>query len=169
MHKRFQLLLRFLMMTTGLTTFFLTNKVEHLKLLMWSNMVHFFLQSLTKDYPNFDRWWMQKVVPDLIVGNRTIIIVHSHIEICGISVLKHDGLEKKICCLKVHENLTRHGVGRYLFEKSFEILNTERPLLTISEINYPQFSRLFSRYGMTVVDQQYGLYQNGMVELIISE
>ncbi len=113
---------------------------------------------LRASYPQFDKWLLGKVVPGLRTGERTILIEERGFETAGVLVLKHSAEEKKLCTLRVRPSFEATGLGVRLFEKAFEVLGTERPLLSVSEAAQPKFVRLFEHFGFLREGAYEGLY-----------
>lgn len=102
-------------------------------------------------YPNFDSWITEKVAPGLNAGTRKIIVSLTNNQISGFAIIKKEHNEKKLCCLRVLEEYqNRYGIGDKLFKKSFELLDTEKPLLSISEDMLPSYKKLFTYYGFAI-------------------
>lgn len=113
---------------------------------------------LRESYPGFDRWLWQKVVPGLHSGERTIIVETRNGRAAGLLIVKHTESEKKLCTLRVREDYESRGLGVRLFERAFDILRTERPLLSVSEAAFPKFARLFGHFGFERHASYKGLY-----------
>lgn len=123
------------------------------------------LQLLTEDiaylrgsYPNFDQWFFHKVVPGVISGERSIFIEQRNTSIAGILILKHTHEEKKLCTLRVRPEYESLGLGVRLFETAFEVLGTEKPLLSVSEEAHPKFARLFDHFNFMQHETYLGKY-----------
>lgn len=104
---------------------------------------------LRGSYPNFDSWFSEKVIPGIENGERTVLVEMRANEVAGLMILKHSLSEKKLCTLRVRPQYENRGMGVRLFEAAFEILETERPLLSISEKAMPKFKSLFSYFGFS--------------------
>lgn len=104
---------------------------------------------LRGSYPNFDSWLLDKVIPGIMNGERTIIIEVRADETAGFMILKHTHLEKKLCTLRVRPQYESRGMGVRLFDTAFEILKTDRPLLSVSEKAKPKFENLFKYFGFS--------------------
>jgi ribosomal protein S18 acetylase RimI-like enzyme len=100
-------------------------------------------------YPAFDSWLSEKVIPGLLSGERTLLIETREERVAAVMILKHCADEKKLCTLRVHPEFESRGLGVRLFETAFDLLNTERPLLSVSEPSMPKFSRLFAHFGFS--------------------
>lgn len=104
---------------------------------------------LRGSYPNFDSWLFDKVVPGIVNGERTVLIEMRADEVAGFMILKHSPSEKKLCTLRVRPQYESRGMGVRLFDTAFEILETERPLLSVSEKAMPKFEPLFRHFGFS--------------------
>jgi hypothetical protein len=123
------------------------------------------LSSLRDCYPEFDMWYSDKVVPGISSGHRSILLEYRRDQLAGFAILKDDGAEKKLCCLRVTENFQRSiGLGIRMFERAFEELGTEKPLLSVSEERLPAFQRIFDHFGFELSAVYDGRYRWGKVE-----
>lgn len=102
---------------------------------------------LRDSYPEFDKWLTSTVLPGIPTGERTIIIERRDDITAGVLILKHTATEKKLCTLRVRPAFESKGLGVRLFETAFQVLGTERPLLSVSQPLEPKFHRLFTYFG----------------------
>lgn len=109
---------------------------------------------LRASYPMFDRWLMGKVVPGIYDGERTAVVEKRGTSVVGIMIVKHTSQEKKLCTLRVRPSFESKGLGVRLFENAFEILGTDRPVLSVSESSKAKFTNLFAHFGFA----QEGVY-----------
>jgi GNAT superfamily N-acetyltransferase len=91
------------------------------------------------EYPNFHRWYCEKVVPGIFEGSRIIIVKFVSGEIAGVSILKTGPVEKKICTLRISEAFRGKGIGSELIEQSFYELDCNEPLITVSSPHLTEF------------------------------
>ncbi|MGH8625442.1 MAG: hypothetical protein ACREYC_09260 [Gammaproteobacteria bacterium] len=110
-------------------------------------------------YPKFEEWFDRKVVPGLILGQRTILIELRQEHVAGFLIVKDSPLEKKICTLRVREEFQDRGLGVRLFKRAFELLKTEEPLLSASQHQLPRFTRIFDYFGFRIEREYIGLYR----------
>ncbi len=123
------------------------------------------VQDLKDFYPGFDAWLSQRVLPGLQSGDRSILVEYRQGLLAGLAILKDDGIEKKLCCLRVLPGFEgRYGLGVRLFEKSLEKLETKRPLLSVAEERLPAFVRLFNYFGFELGAVHHGLYRTERTE-----
>lgn len=127
------------------------------------------LQNITKEvfsnisqlkycYPEFYGWYFNKVVPGLIDGSRSFIIEFRDEKLAGIAILKDTTKEKKICTIWVNDKYKSKGIGFRLFEKSMRLLDTDKPLLTVSEDRLPEFEKIFHHFDYEYAAEYHGLY-----------
>jgi ribosomal protein S18 acetylase RimI-like enzyme len=120
---------------------------------------------LKGSYPSFDLWFFNKVVPGILSGERTALIEMREEKLAGFMILKHDGFEKKLCTLRIRPEYESRGMGVRLFDLAFEILKTERPLLSVSESVKPKFENLFKYFGFSQEAIYEGRYRPSVREL----
>lgn len=146
---------------------FVTNQMfetdpERFKQLVASTRDH--LIHLSSFYPSFAHWYDQKVVPGLRQGDRTLVLRYVDGRLGGIAITKDDGMEKKLCCLRVLPHRNGSGLGLRLFEHAFEVLATEKPLLSVSDEQLLKFHRIFTHFGFVHGERYDDLYRVGCVE-----
>lgn len=132
------------------------------------NEIFINLQSAETYYPGFTEWYYQKVLPDVICGEREIITEIRDSQIVGISIIKNN-YEKKLSTLKVMDSYQNKGLGLKLFEKSFEKLETEKPFLTVSEEKLHEFKKVFNYYGFKLTSIHDDLYRKSKKEYFFNE
>lgn len=119
---------------------------------------------LRLEYPEYREWYFNKVVPGLNALERDIILVLNECEILGVSIIK-DSNEKKICTFRIDEKYQRQGIGKLLFEKSFEILNCEKPIITIPGARVNEFNRIFKYFNFKLEGKYVNYYRHNSFEL----
>lgn len=102
---------------------------------------------LRASYPNFDKWFTETVLEGLKQGERTLVLEERDSIAVGFLILKHTNKEKKLCTLRVRPHHESRGLGVRLFQTAFDILGTDRPLLSVSETAKSKFERLFCHFG----------------------
>jgi hypothetical protein len=113
---------------------------------------------LRENYPSFDFWFQRKVLPGIAAGERTVLVEIREGRLIGLAILKHSAGEKKLCTLRVRPEFECRGLGVRMFESAFEILGTARPLLSVSDLSLPKFTRLFDHFGFSCEAAYRGLY-----------
>ncbi len=133
------------------------------------------LIGLEKEYPNVREWYEKKVLPGLETGEREIILackftnnitLDSPIEILGYVILKKTLNEKKICTFRVKKEYQHLGIGKKLMKASFEFLETQKPMITVSEDHIKEFESLLKRYKFNLIEKIDNLYVAGKTEYI---
>jgi len=125
------------------------------------------LRSAEQFYPYFKNWYFEKVVPEILNNKRDILFEIRDNSVVGLSLVKFE--EKKLCTLKVFEEYQNKGFGLQLFEKSFEVLETDKPFLTVSEEKYLEFKKIFEHYNFELTDVKKGLYRNDKLEYFFNQ
>ena len=118
--------------------------VEYYKL---ANQVRLFLCNLNKEYPRHNEWFGKVIKSILTNTDRDIVVFILQNKIVGVSIIKCTTDEKKICTLRVDENYSGKGIGSKLFETSFSLLDTDKPLITVSSKNISQFENILRKYN----------------------
>lgn len=122
-------------------------------------------QILRASYPGFDQWFATKVLPGIYSGERTLLIEKRGSLAVAFLILKHTSTEKKLCTLRVRPNYESKGLGVRLFQSAFQLLETERPLLSVSESAAPKFLRIFKYFGFAQEAVYEGRYIPRVAEL----
>ena len=131
--------------------------IRHLEQLFYT------VEALEKEYPQFDRWYFERVIPDVLLGVRVVYTVDIFGDHAGILILKNSD-EKKICTLRVQTPYQGMGIGNYLIHE----LKTVHPLITVSNIHMDEFAKLFRKYGFKMTEFHFGKYREENVELVFN-
>lgn len=116
-------------------------------------------------YPRFDDWLAGKVLPGLVAGERTLLVEYRDGLLAALAVVKDDGLEKKLCCLRVFPGYQNsHGLGIRMFHRAFDVLGTDKPVLSVAEERLPVFDRIFDHFGFELAAEYQELYRPGRSE-----
>ena len=143
----------------------MTLKLDRAGLTSSPELLQVFLRLIREDseflrgaYPNFDKWLRRSVLPGIEKGERTIIVEQRDGHSVGLLILKHTANERKLCTLRVRPEFEYRGLGVRLFNTAFEVLDTHRPLLSVSEGALPKFSKIFEHFGFACEAAYEGLY-----------
>ena len=129
--------------------------------------IKIFLKKLVYEYNNFEEWFSQLFISDILLKNdREIIICECDYQLAGVAILKNDDIEKKICTLRVAKRFQKQGIGQHLMELSFEWLNDDKPLITIHNSKKHEFNKLFKRYNFELEEKKWGYYRLFRTELV---
>ena len=80
-------------------------------------------------------------------GTGEIIFYLDGLTVAGLSILKKDLTEAKICTLLINEEYRRQGYGSELLESSFDYLGTDKPLITIPNNRIEEFQHFIDTYN----------------------
>jgi len=116
------------------------------------------ISHLKNSYPNFEKWYLEKVVNGLKGGTRKIILELRDEKIAGVAIIKDTVLEKKICTISVNHEYKSKGLGIKLFERSMCLLDTDRPLASVSEDRMNEFEKVFKYFNYEFSAEYRGLY-----------
>ena len=137
-------------------------KEEFMKII---NEVYGMTEHLNSTYPGYKEWFFDKQVKGCYTPSRDIIFVKSEIgEIAGISCLKKDDEEKKICTLFVNPNYRMRGIASLLLEESMKFLETTKPLVTFTEDKLDMFAKIIEKYDWQLTEIVDGVYNEGVRE-----
>lgn len=121
-------------------------------------------------YPGHKQWLNDKFMQGLKKGDgRAYCFAVAGRRLTGVSLLKNTAAEKKICCLFVLPDYRRMGIASKLIQSSFEILNTQKPLMTVSNNNLEQLQPLLKHFGFELSRTQTGAYRPDLEEYFYNE
>ena len=122
------------------------------------------------DYPRHRSWFYQKHLPAVLTpdsGRDIIYAVKSETgEYIGTAFTKKDREERKICTLFVDEKMRSQGVGPKPFEKCFDILETTKPMATLTDHRLSIFEGIIKNYGWEQKQDVKGFYNDKHSELV---
>ena len=100
-----------------------------------------------KQYQEYLKWYYSKNIPRVLNGTGEIIFYLDGLTVAGISILKKDKIESKICTLMIDEDYRKKGYSKDLLEMSFNYLGTDKPLITIPSNRLDEFQNIISTYN----------------------
>lgn len=101
-----------------------------------------------------------------VTTRRGILPTHS---LVGCALLKDEPDEKKLCCLFVDKSYRGQRIASKLIEDSFEILKTNKPVMTVSQQNLSMLQKLIDRYGFELTSVKESVYKPGIKEYYYNE
>lgn len=120
-----------------------------------------------KDYPNHFEWYWSKEIPRVLHGTGEILICIINNNIAGLTFLKKDTMESKICTLIVVEKYRKQHVATQLLERTFKYLGTTKPLITIADYKFPMFEHIIKKYDWKLMQtMRKGYYNSFSRELV---
>lgn len=148
----------------------LSNTTEFLKRARFFSSLRLFLSVLEFDYPFFTNW-LDKVFVELNTPNRKIILCVSddEVHIYGVAILKDSVDEKKICTIRVERVYQRLGIGTRFVRMAQDILDCEKPLITVSEKMISDFRPFLKKFDFELCSKVKSLYLNGQYEYFFNK
>ncbi len=125
-----------------------------------------FAEIIASNYPDYTNWLNNKFFYELKSGQmqRGYVFALDNKVLSGMALLKKDTSEKKICCLFVKPEYRKQGIATNLIKQSIILLQTNKPLVTISEPNLAMFLPLFKNFGFRITEIKNGIYKQGIKE-----
>lgn len=99
-----------------------------------------------KQYQDYLKWYYTKNIPRVLNGTGDIIFYLDGLTVAGLSILKKDLEEAKICTLMINEEYRKKGYSKELLESSFEYLGTDKPVITIPTNRIEEFKSIITTY-----------------------
>jgi len=122
------------------------------------------LLDLGTDYPNFEKWYWDKVVTSVLLNDDKVILAFYKNELVGVSIVKSSD-EDKLRAIRISERFRNKGYGLYLIDHSLEVIGNDKPLCSVSEDNLKYFSRIFiNRYDFDLTHVHKGIYMPRKLE-----
>ena len=100
------------------------------------------------EYPNFEEWFNQKVIPDLYLGKRNIVIAYKNNEVVGFVNLKKKNNEKTISNLYIKTSRSYRKIWNNLIDRSIDWLETSNPKFIIP------YNKL-EEYGSLIINRNW--------------
>ena len=120
------------------------------------------------DYPNYKDWFLNKQVKGMD-NDRDIIFALCNDEIVGVSNIKKSIDEKKICTLYIKECFRKNSIGSSLIQMSFEELETNKPLVTISSNKIYDFRKIIIKNNWELSGELKNFYKNNSDEYVFND
>lgn len=117
-------------------------------------------------YPNFKNWLYMTFRPGHLNGSRTVLFSYVGDKVSGISMLKHDLLERKICTFYVLPEFRGRGLGAELMNRSVDILGGKDIVITVSEERTADLYPTLMNSGFIFNGSSDGMYRSGKFENI---
>ena len=119
------------------------------------------------DYPNHFKWYWTKQVPRIFEGTGDVIVCIANNLVIGISFVKKDEQEAKICTFFVSEKYRGKQISDELMEYSFKFLGTKKPLITIPDYKVNMFNNFIMRYNWELTQTtRKGYYNDSSCEYV---
>jgi len=122
------------------------------------------LKPLNEFYPDFEDWFINKVMPSFYKNNTAIFLAKIDNSIIGVSIAKQGGIGK-LSCIKVDPEWRHQGIGQKLINMALKFIGHDKPLCTVPEELINDFSViLINRYGFVIDRVEKGLYRSNKIE-----
>lgn len=99
-----------------------------------------------EQYPGYDKWFYSKTIPRVMSKKGEIIFYLDGYMLVGLTILKKEIDEKKICTFMILEEYRKKGYSKQLLEEAYKYLETETPLITIPAKRLDEFSKIITAY-----------------------
>lgn len=134
---------------------------------IYYNLIKRFVRKVAWEYIGFWNWYESLFLANYeLKCTREIIICEKDLQLAGISILKRELDEQKICTLRVAKRFQKQGIGKNLVEYSCEWLQNNQPLITVHKSRNNEFKSLFDYYGFTLEEKQKNYYNLFNTELV---
>ena len=137
---------------------------------IYSKIRNFLLES-QHIYPSIDSWWLRRVIPGIITGERFCQIATIDGDIVALSIVKRGKPSAKLCTLKVADKYRSSRLGQYLLHSSIKKIlshGSRSVHYSISEPIELQCGNFFTPYGFSLQFWKKGRYVKGVDELVFS-
>lgn len=155
-------------MSINLDTNVLSIKLEKInKKINFYNSLYFLLEDSKRYYPDFYKWYHNKVIPGLLNLDRKLVLEYRNGLVAGIAIIKKS--ENKVCTLQVIDGFKNKGIALKLIERCFLVLETRQPFFTISEEKLPEYQTIFEHYAFKCTSIHDSLYRSSKKEYFFNE
>lgn len=125
---------------------YLLSEMERKNFSKATNEIYLLTDYNHEQYQNYLKWYYGKNIPRVLNGSGEIIFYLDGLTVAGLTILKKDETESKICTLMIADEYRKKGYGKELLESSFEFLNTDKPLITIPTKRIEEFEKIIQTY-----------------------
>jgi len=117
-------------------------------------------------YPEFQNWYYNKLIPSVINGKGTALVLMDRNQMVGMSLFKPGKLQAS----RIFPKYQNKGQGIRLLDRTFKEMNNDKPFVTISEEMFHQYSRIFiNRYNFSIPKVEKGIYRPGKLEYLFND
>jgi hypothetical protein len=128
------------------------------------------LEGLDNFYPDFGHWYINKVMPGVMVGSDTLLLAKRKGEVIGVALGKRNAHETKLRCVRVIPEHQKKATGIHLIEKMLVQLGTDKPTCTVAEEMLHQFARPFINFfDFDLNKVEKGMYRPGKLEYVFNQ
>lgn len=129
--------------------------------------IYRYLLNLVFEYQGFNTWYNNLFFTGYdLCNNREIVLCEIDYKIAAVAILKNSSMEKKVCTFRVAKEYQHQGIGHELMERSFELLKTDKPMITLHKNKLSQFSKLLDYYNFSLEQTKKHYYNIFSTELV---
>lgn len=127
---------------------------------IYINKLTSFLHDLVDEYPEHERW-IRGAIRQILSGEEreAILLIDKNCNIGAAAIVKRNLTEKKICTFRVAGPCQRQGYGTLLMSICIDYLQTDKPIITVSDTRIEEYKKLFNYYGFKCEQTYYGKYK----------
>lgn len=126
------------------------------------------LRTLNAFYSDFEHWYINTVVPGIVLGDDKLVLAMDGTKIAGVALGKKAD-ETKLRCVRVLPEYQQTGIGIKLIDYMIDVLECEKPHCTVAEELLHVYSRAFvNRYGFELRSVDKGMYRPGKLEYMFN-
>ena len=144
-----------------------------------NNLLEFMIKYFGEYYPNIDKWYLNKVLPDSKEGLRSIYVIRRSNKILGVainrkSVGKYHIKNPKICSFYICDEARNQGLGNELFKICIREHTCHKKgiIITVPEERLYEeqdkkcFKDFLKKYGFRKVNEELDKYRPEKTEYI---
>lgn len=144
-------------------------KIEQTSSFVQAFMALPMLRSLDDLYPDFGNWFINRVIPGVVLGTDTLLLAKDQGRLVGVAIGKKTAAETKLRCVRVLPKYQNTGLGVRLVDRMLETLECDKPHCTVAEELLHTYSRLFvQRYGFRLSQVIKGAYRPKKLEYVFN-
>jgi predicted transcriptional regulator/ribosomal protein S18 acetylase RimI-like enzyme len=129
-----------------------------------------FLLESSPLYPGIGEWWNRKVLPDMLLGRRSGLILEEEGRLVGLAIAKR-GKHAKLCSIRIRDGFRNRGLGKDLLRALAGELcaaGVQEVYVTLSEALDEGPRRFFEALGFVPCGRLKEKYLTGVDELVYS-
>lgn len=122
------------------------------------------LGDLDRFYPDFDNWFVNQVVPGVLLHRDPFVVAEDAGSLVGLAIAR-GGDRPKLRCIRVSEPYRGRGVGLHLLDRVLAAVDCDKPEVTVAEEMMATWAPILTnRYDFDLTVVHKGLYRRGKVE-----
>ncbi|MBA6232187.1 MULTISPECIES: GNAT family N-acetyltransferase [unclassified Colwellia] len=122
------------------------------------------LKEIAPLYPNFNAWLNFKFRRNLCSGERNIVLATDGDNVLGLSLLKTNKDENKICTFYVPKQYRCMNIGNELMIKSLSILDNQSSFITVADERHSELKPFLLSHDFKLEKSVDSLYRDNIKE-----